>query len=124
MHLYTSCVSISLFKSHARISSATDSLPFTEQDDKDDFDLSFITPLEADVIPCLSGNRVHEYLITQLAKVLEQGSQVLQYEQDHGHSPMSGNTPQPNTRSAAQSSKADTAVVGSTAPLVLRPIGP
>ena len=117
MRLFPSCVSVSSLKRHARISSATDSLPFTEQDDNDDFDLSFITSLEADVIPCLGDNRVHEYLITQLAKVLQRGSQVLQYEQDHGHSPTSGNPPQPNTRSAARSSEADTAVVGSTAPL-------
>jgi len=117
MHLFASCVSISLLKRHARISSATDSLPLTEQDEKDDFDLSLITSLEADVIPCLSDNHVHEYLITQLAEILEQGSQVLQYEQVHGPSPTSGIPPRPNTRPAARSSEADTAVVGSTAPI-------
>ena len=117
MHLFASCVSISLLKRHARISSATYGLPFTEQDDKGDFDLSFITSLDVDVIPCLSDSRVPEYLITQLAKVFTQGSQVLQYEQDHGHSPTSGSPPQPNTRFTARSSEADTTVVGSTAPI-------
>ena len=109
MHLFASCVFISLLKRHAPVSSATDSLPFTEKDGKDDFDLSFITPLEDDVIPCLCHNRVHEYLIIQLAKVLEQDSRILQYEQDHGHSPTPGNPAQPKTRSAARSSEADTA---------------
>jgi len=117
MHPFTSCVSIPLLKSHARINPATGSLPITEQGDKDDFDLSFITSLEADVIPCLIDNRIHEYLITQLAEVFTQGSQVLQYQQDHGHLPTSGNPPQPNTRSTARRSEADTAVVGSTAPI-------
>ena len=89
------------------------------QPPKDDFDfnLSFIASLEADVVPCVSDSRVHEYVITQLAKVFTQGSQALQYEQDHGHSPTSGNPPQPSTTSATRSSEADTAVVDSTAPI-------
>lgn len=42
---------------------------------------------------------------------------MLQREQDYGHSPTPSNLPQPNTRSAARSSKADSAVVRRTAPI-------
>ena len=52
---------------------AIDDIPFSEQEDEENFDLSLITSLEADVIPPLGGDRVLDYLITHLAKVLQQG---------------------------------------------------
>ena len=75
-----------------------------------------IRSLETDVIPCLGDDRVPDYLITQLAKVFQQGSQLLQHEQDDGHPPTPSNPLQSNTMSAAWSSKTDSeTVVGSTA---------
>ena len=77
-----------------------------------------IRSLEIDVIPCLGDDRVPDYLITQLAKVLQQGSHLLQHEQDDDPPPTPSNPPQPKTKSAARSSKAESEmIVGSTAPI-------
>jgi hypothetical protein len=102
-------------------------MSFSEQEDEENFDQSLITSLETDVIPCLGDGRVPDYLITQLAKVLQQGSQLLQLEGDEGHPPPTPNSPppRPNAKSPAQSGKnkkgkaaADSEiVVGSTAPV-------
>jgi len=46
-----------------------------------------IRSLETDVIPRIGDDRVPDYLITQLAKVLQQDSLLLQNEQDDGHPP-------------------------------------
>ncbi|KAH9018228.1 hypothetical protein EDB83DRAFT_2528502 [Lactarius deliciosus] len=43
--------------------------------------------LEADVVPCLGDDRVPDYLITQLAKILQQGSQLLQDGSGEEYSP-------------------------------------
>ena len=98
-------------------------MSFSEQEDEENFDQSLITSLETDVIPCLGDDRVPDYLITQLAKVLQQGSQLLQHEGDEGHPPPTPNSPpRPNAKSAARSGKKGKAadgesVVGSTAPV-------
>ena len=39
-----------------------------------------IMSLNTDVIPCLGADHAPDYLITQLAKVLQQCSQLLQHE--------------------------------------------
>jgi hypothetical protein len=83
-----------------------------------------ITSLETDVIPCLGDDRVPDYLITQLAKVLQQGSQLLQHEQDEDLPPTPVSPPQSKSKSKSKSTtrkgKAqadDEAVMGSTAPV-------
>jgi hypothetical protein len=111
---------LSLFEPHARISSATDSLSFAEQEDEENFDQSLITSLETDVVPCLGDDRVPDYLITQLAKILQQGSQLLQHERDEDCPPTPVSPPQSKakSKSAARKGKAeDETVVGSTAPV-------
>lgn len=111
---------LSLFEPHARISSATDSLSFSEQEDEENFDQSLITSLETDVVLCLGDDRVPDYLITQLAKVLQHGSQLLQHGQDEDRPPTPISPPQSKakSKSAARKGKAeDEAVVGSTAPV-------
>jgi hypothetical protein len=49
------------------ISSDADNFYLSEQEGEENFDLSLISSLETDVIPCLGGGRVPDYLITQLA---------------------------------------------------------
>jgi len=48
------------------------SVLLSEKEDEENFDLSLISSLESDIIPCLSHDLVPDYLITQLAKVLQQ----------------------------------------------------
>jgi hypothetical protein len=73
--------------------------------------------LETDVVPCLGDDRVPDYLITQLAKHLQQGSQLLQHESDEDYSPTSLNLMQHGDVSVAWGDKADSEAVGSTVPL-------
>jgi hypothetical protein len=98
---------------HAQNSSATDSFSLSEQEEEENFDLSLIASLETDVVPCLGDDRVPDYLITQLAKVLQQGSQLLQHESDEDYPSLM----QPGDISAARGGKADSEAVGSTVPL-------
>ena len=71
---YESCTPVCLFRLHPGINSAIDNIPFSKQEDEEYFDLSLIMPLEADVIPCLGSDRILNYLITHLAKVLQQAT--------------------------------------------------
>jgi hypothetical protein len=104
-----------VFKAYARISSPIDSLSFSEQEDEENFDQSLITSLETDVIPCLGDDRVPDYLITHLAKVLQQGSQLLlQHEQDEDRPPTPISPPQSKKAKSAKV-EAET-MVGSTVP--------
>jgi len=74
--------------------------------------------LETDVTPCLGKDRVPDYLITQLAEFLQQGSQLLQHKPDEDHPPTSSNPPRLDTKSAARSGRVDSkTMVGSTAPV-------
>jgi len=70
---HESCARIYLFGLHPCISSAIDNIPFTEQNDEENIDLSLITSLEAGAIPRLGGDCIPDNLITKLAKVLQQG---------------------------------------------------
>jgi len=94
--------------------SDADSFSLSEQEDEENFDLSLISSLETDVIPFLGDDRVPDYLITQLAKILQQGSQLLLNESDDDYPP----TPSSLTsgKSAARGDKADSERMGSTAP--------
>jgi hypothetical protein len=105
---------------HARISSAADSLSLSEQEDEENFDLSLISSLETDVIPCLGDDRVPDYLITHLAKVLQQGSQLLQHESDDDYPPTPSSLTQDKKSAKKRGSKADNEIVGSTEPV--RPV--
>lgn len=104
-----------------KISSVADSFSLLEQEGEENFDLSLIASLETDVIPCLGDDRVPDYLITRLAKVLQQGSQLLlQHESDEDYPPTPNSpTKQPDTKSGGALShhRAGSESVGSTAPV-------
>ena len=97
------------------ISSDADSFSLSEQEDEENFDLSLISSLETDVIPCIGDDRVPDYLITQLAKVLQQGSQLLLNESDDEYPPTPSSLTRPSGKSAGQGDKADSERIGSTA---------
>ena len=85
---------------------------------EENFDLFLITSLETDVIPCLNDDHVPDDLIMLLVKVLQQGSQLLQHEQDDSHPPTPSNPPRSDITSAGWNSNANSEmVVGSTAPI-------
>jgi hypothetical protein len=80
----------------------------SEQEDEENFDLSLISCLKADVIPCLGGDRVPDYLITQFVKVLQQGSQLLLNESDDDeHPPTPTSLTIPDAKPAARGDEAD-----------------
>ncbi|KAI6043590.1 hypothetical protein EDC04DRAFT_668532 [Pisolithus marmoratus] len=58
--------------------SAAEALSLEEQEVEENFDLALISSLEVDLVPHLGNPRVPDYLIVKLAKVLHQGSQLLQ----------------------------------------------
>lgn len=57
-------------------STAIESFSLEDQEAEENFDLSLISSLEIDLVPHLGDPRVPDYLITQLANVLHQGSQL------------------------------------------------
>ncbi|TFY71218.1 hypothetical protein EVG20_g1792 [Dentipellis fragilis] len=61
---------------------AADSQPFDVQEAEEDFDLSLIASLEVDVVPHLGDPRISDYVITQLAKILQHGSHLREQEPD------------------------------------------
>ncbi|TFY53206.1 hypothetical protein EVG20_g10222, partial [Dentipellis fragilis] len=61
---------------------AADSQPFDVQEAEEDFDLSLIASLEVDVVPHLGDPRISDYVITQLAKILQHGSHLCEQELD------------------------------------------
>jgi hypothetical protein len=58
------------------ISSIAESFTLEIQQQEESFDLALVASLEIDVVPHLGDSRVPDYIITQLAKVLQQGSQI------------------------------------------------
>ncbi|KAH9955055.1 hypothetical protein BC827DRAFT_1262095 [Russula dissimulans] len=92
--------------------SAADTFSLVEKEEEENFDLSLIMSLETDVIPCVGD----DYLITQLAKVLQQGSRLLQHEPDEDYLPMPTSPTQPG-KSATRGGKADSDRMGSTEPV-------
>jgi hypothetical protein len=90
------------------ISSDADNFYLSEQEDEKNFDLSLIPSLEMGVIPRLGGDCVLDYLITQLAKVLQQGSQLLLNESDDDeHPPKPTSLTIPDAKPAARGDEAD-----------------
>ena len=57
-------------------SSAAENFALEKQQQEESFDLSLIASLEIDVVPHLGDSRVPDYIIAQLANVLQQGSQI------------------------------------------------
>lgn len=57
-------------------SSVAESFPLEVQQQEESFDLALIASLEIDVVPHLGDPRVPDYIIAQLANVLQQGSQI------------------------------------------------
>ena len=106
------CAPTCSFRLYPRINFAIDDIPFSEQEDEESFNLTLITSLEAHVIPRLGGDRILDYLITHLAKVLQQGysSSVNHWHQVTYHI----QTPSPG----ASNGKADSeTMMDSTAPV-------
>jgi hypothetical protein len=69
------------------------------------------------LFPRFGDDRVPDYLITQLAKVLQQGSQLLLNESDDDdYPPTPSSLTKPNGKSAARGDKADSERMGITAP--------
>ena len=97
-----------------RTSSAADAFSLSEQEEEENFDHHLVASLETDVVPCIGDDRVPDYLITQLAKILQQGSQLLHDGSSEEYPP----TPTSVTyRSTLSSDKAEGEDVGSTVPL-------
>jgi len=59
---------------------------------------------------------IPDYLITQLAKVLQQGSQLLLNESDDEYPPTPSSLTKPDGKSAARGGKSNSERMGSTAP--------
>lgn len=57
-------------------SSVAETFTLDVQEAEENFDLALIAALEIDVVPHLGDPRVPDYIITQLARVLLQGSQL------------------------------------------------
>ncbi|KAI0300723.1 hypothetical protein B0F90DRAFT_1722805 [Multifurca ochricompacta] len=94
--------------------SVADNFSLLEQEEEENFDQSLITSLETDAVPCLGEDRVPDYLIAQVAKVLHQGSQLLQHESEEDYPPTPTSLMPPDGRS---DSKVEHEEVGSTVSL-------
>ena len=70
------------------------------------------------MVPCLGDDRVPDYLITQLAKILQQGSQLLQDGSGEEYPLAPTNATYPEIRSTTLSNKGENDDVGSTVPLL------
>jgi len=101
-----------------RTSSAADAFSLAEQEEEENFDHHLVASLETDVVPCLGDDRVPAYLITQLAKILQQGSQLLQDGSSDEYPPTLTSLTHPEIRSTPLGGKADGEEVGSTVPLL------
>ena len=114
MHL--PCLSLRSFVDERNCcSSAADGFSLAEQEEEENFDHHLIASLETDVVPCLGDERVPDYLITQLAKILQQGSQLLQDGSRSSEEcpPTPTSLTLPEIRSVPEDEK-----VGSTVPLL------
>lgn len=63
-------------------SSAVEAFPLEVQEAEENFDLALIASFEIDVAPHLGDKRVPDDLVSQLAKVLQQGSRLYESEVD------------------------------------------
>ncbi|KAH9169937.1 hypothetical protein EDB89DRAFT_1853941 [Lactarius sanguifluus] len=95
--------------------SAADAFSLSEQEEEENFDRHLVASLETDVVPCLGDDRVPDYLITQLSKILQQGSQLLQDGSSEEYPPPLTSPTHPDVPLGG---KADGEEVGSTVPLL------
>lgn len=98
--------------------SAADAFPLAEQEEEENFDHHLVVSLETDVVPCIGDDRVPDYLVMQLAKILQQGSQLLQDGSSEEYPPTPTGPTHPETRSTPLGGKAEDEEVGSTVPLL------
>jgi hypothetical protein len=99
-------------------SSAADAFSLSEQEEEEKFDHHLVASLETDVVPCLGDDRVPDYLITQLAKILQQGSQLLHDGLSERYPPTPTSPTHPEIRSMPLSGNVEGGEVGSTVPLL------
>lgn len=52
------------------------------QNDEENFDLALVAALEIDVVPHIADSRVPDYVVTELAKVLQRASQLHESDDD------------------------------------------
>lgn len=88
-----------------RFSSVAESFPLEVQEAEENFDLALIAALEIDVVPHLGDSRVPDYIITQLARVLLQGSQLR--DEDDYQLPSPRSLPDGSTRSSQDFDKVE-----------------
>ncbi|KAI1793675.1 hypothetical protein LXA43DRAFT_971708 [Ganoderma leucocontextum] len=69
--------------------SAVEHLPLDLQEAEENFDLSLVASLEIDVVPYVGESSVPDYIISQLARVLHQGSRLRSTDDDFPPSPSS-----------------------------------
>ncbi|CDO76858.1 hypothetical protein BN946_scf185033.g55 [Trametes cinnabarina] len=69
--------------------SASEHFPLEIQEAEENFDLALVASLEIDVVPYLGDSSVPDYIISQLARVLQQGSQLRVTDDDLPPSPSS-----------------------------------
>ncbi|KAI0700224.1 hypothetical protein C8T65DRAFT_790748 [Cerioporus squamosus] len=69
--------------------SAIEQSPLDIQEAEENFDLSLIASLEIDVVPYLGDASVPDYIVSQLARVLHQGSRLRTVDEDLPPSPSS-----------------------------------
>ncbi|KZT30047.1 hypothetical protein NEOLEDRAFT_1153423 [Neolentinus lepideus HHB14362 ss-1] len=95
--------------------SATESFPLDVQEAEENFDLALIASLEIDVVPHLGDARVPDYLIMHFAKVLHQGSKLVDFsEPDHGQSQIPTPTASPGRKSNKAAEKDRQYDIGTT----------
>jgi len=99
--------------------STAEILPLEVQQAEESFDLALIAALEIDVVPHLGDSRVPDYIIAQIAKILQQGSQIREEVEYRPLSPASLEAPL--QESSHELEKADgfgehTAAEGTTEP--------
>lgn len=76
-------------------SSVADTFPLEMQESEENFDLALVAALEIDVVPYLGDPSVSDYLITQVAKLLHQGSCLREVESFEPPSPPPTTDPKP-----------------------------
>ncbi|KAI0668157.1 hypothetical protein C8Q78DRAFT_980256 [Trametes maxima] len=69
--------------------SAAEHFSLDVQESEENFDLSLIASLEIDVVPYLGDSSVPDYIVSQLARVLQQGSRLRETDEDLPPSPSS-----------------------------------
>lgn len=87
-------------------STAAESFSLDIQEAEENFDLALVAALEIDVVPYLGDGRVPDFLVSQLGKVLQQGSQVYEYDGLSSSSSTPG-SPSGNSQSSSGFEKID-----------------